>query len=88
MFHLLVVVSAIAGHLSPTFVAPQRSAILRLGTFPVASMRRFHLDAQVGERHIERVSVIGAVADETLGQGHYESLVEGGRYEPTHVRRS
>ena len=53
-------------------LAAQGAAVLGLGAFPVAPVRRDHLDAQLGQRRIERVGIIGAVANEPLRQGIYE----------------
>jgi hypothetical protein len=71
--------------------APQWTAVLGLGAFPAAPMRRDHLDAQVQERLVERIGVVGAVANEAQGQGVYETGVERGRRgrdEGNLVRRS
>jgi hypothetical protein len=75
-------------YLPTTLVATQRSAILRLGPLPVAAMRRDHRDSELGQRCVESISVIGAIADEASGEVGDEARVEGGSDEPTLVRRS
>jgi hypothetical protein len=49
-------------------IAPQRAAILGLGAFAATPVRRDHLDAQLGERLVQGVSVVGAIPDEPLGE--------------------
>jgi hypothetical protein len=51
-------------------VPTQQTTILRLGYLAHAVVRRDHLDAEVGQRLVERVSVVGAIRDEPLGQGN------------------
>jgi hypothetical protein len=51
-------------------------------------MRRYHLDSKLGQLYIERVSVVGAIADKSFGQLSYESPVEGRGDKPTLMRRS
>ena len=63
--------------LPPAFVSTQRTAVLRFGLLPVAPVRRNHLDAQLGQLNVKRVSSIGAVADEALRQLRDTSGVEG-----------
>ena len=75
-------------HLPAAFVPAQRPAILRLGAFPAAPVRRDHLDPQLQERLVERVGIVGAVADEPSGQVGYEAGVEGSGDEGDLVRRS
>ena len=70
------------------FVATKWSAILGLGLLSVAAVRSDHLDTKLGERCIEGVGVVGAVADEPLGQLRYDAGVEGGGNERHLVRRS
>lgn len=50
--------------LPPAFVAAQRSAILRLRFPPIAPMRGDHLDAWFGQLNVERISIMGAIADQ------------------------
>ena len=44
-------------------VAAQHAAILGLGLFSAASMGGDHLDGLVGELSVERIAVVGFVAD-------------------------
>jgi hypothetical protein len=61
-------------HNLPTAPIPaERTAILGLGAFPAAPMGRNHLDAQMVQRGIQRIGVIGAIANEALRQGIYET---------------
>jgi len=68
-------------------IAPQGPAILGLGALPTASMWRNHFNAEFQERLVQGVSVVGAVADDSLGQLVDEAGVEGGRDESDLVRR-
>ena len=73
----------------PTALVPsQWTAILGLGAFPVPTVRGNHLDAELGQRVVERISVVGAVANQALGQLGYEAGVEGGSDEGDLMRRS
>src|SRR6185312_1073316 len=58
------------------------------GTHPSPTMGCDHLDAQLGQRRIQWISIISAIADEASWQGVYEAGVEGGRDEGNLVRRS
>jgi hypothetical protein len=51
-----------------TAVTPQRPPVLSYGLLPVAAMWRNHLDACSGQLGVERVGVIGFIADQSLGQ--------------------
>jgi hypothetical protein len=74
--------------LPTALVAAQGPSILGLGPFPVAPVRGNHLDTQLHERFVERIGVVGAVANEPVGQLVYEAGVEGCRDEANLVRRS
>lgn len=54
-------------------VATQGAAILGLGAFATALVRSNHLDAQLDERFVQGVSIVGAVPDEPLGEIRYEA---------------
>ena len=73
-------------------IAPQGTPILGLGSGTPTAMGRDHLDAQRCQRDIQRdiqrIGVIGAVADETNRQVVYETGVKGGGDEGNLVRRS
>jgi len=73
--------------LPSAFVAPQRSAVLGLGTFPVAPMWGNHLDAQLSQLEVQRVSIVGAITNQTSGEVRDEARVESGSDETTLVRR-
>src|ERR1051325_508748 len=67
-------------------VAPQWPSVLRL--VPVLPIWRNHLDPSLGELLVERVRVVGLVANELLGIGVEEAGVEGFFDERGLVRRS
>jgi hypothetical protein len=72
-------------------IASEGTAILGLRVNSSAPMRRNHLDAQVGQRCIQRIRIIGAVSDEAQRHTCYEAGVEGeegGGDERNLVRRS
>ena len=69
-------------------VTPQGPPILRLGPGAIAPVGGDHLDAQRRERGIQRIGIVGAVANEPLGQFGYETGIEGGGDEGNLVRRS
>ncbi len=75
-------------HLPTALVAAQGAAILGLGLLTVAPVGCDHLDAQLSQRRIQRVGVVGAVADQASGEVRDEARVEGGRDEADLVRRS
>lgn len=62
-------------------IPPERTAILRLRPLAATAMGRGHLDAYVGQRRIERVSIVRSVTDEAAGQGGDTARVECGRDE-------
>ena len=62
-------------------VAAQRSTVLGL-PFPGGVVRSDHLDAALGELGIERIAVVGAIANQALGWLVGESLLEGVVDEP------
>jgi hypothetical protein len=70
------------------FVAAQRTPILGLGTDTATAMGRNQLNAQIQQRRIQGIGIVGAVADESLGQLVYEPRGEGGGDEGHRVRRS
>ena len=74
--------------LPSTFVAAQRSAVLRSGLFAVPPVRGNHLHVKLRQFHVQRIGVVGAVANEALGQLSDKSGVESGSDETTLVRRS
>jgi hypothetical protein len=69
-------------------VAAQRAPILGLRAFAAASMRRNHLDTEFSQRLVQRVGVVGAIADEPFRQAGYEAGVEGGGDKRNLMRRS
>jgi hypothetical protein len=73
----------------PAALVPTQGATI-LGRRPraVATMRRNHLNAQVGQRRIESVRIIGPVANEPMREVIYEAGVEGWCDERDLVRRS
>ena len=75
-------------NLPATAVAAQGAAILGLGAFAVASVGRNHLDPKPGQRYVEAIRVIGAVADEPYGHVRYEAGIERGGDKRDLVRRS
>jgi hypothetical protein len=55
--------------LSSLLVATQGTAVLGDGLGPTASVRRYHLDASLsGKRGVERIAVVGFVADQMSGK--------------------
>jgi hypothetical protein len=54
-------------NLPAAFEASELATILCLGLDPIRAMRRNHLDAAPGEQGIQLVTVIGAIANQTLG---------------------
>src|SRR5260370_5985294 len=75
-------------NLPTPLVAPQRAAILGLGTFATAPVRRDHLDPEVDKRLVQGVCVVGEIPDEPLREIRYKAGVEGGSDEGNLVRRS
>ena len=66
----------------------QRAPILRLGLRAAPTMRCDHLDTQLCQGCIQRVGIVGPVADQAAGQGVYKAGVERGGDEADLVRRS
>ncbi len=60
----------------PAAVAAQLPEILRLAT-TARMVRRDHLDAHLGELGVERVAVVGRVADQLVGQRLDEARLQG-----------
>ena len=69
-------------------VPPQGSAILSLGAFPVATVGRDHLHAQVRQGDIQGIGIVGAIPNKALGQCGYKTGFEGRRDGADLVRRS
>jgi hypothetical protein len=69
-------------------VPTQGATILGLGPLSVATVWGNHLNAQVSQRRIESVRIIGPVANEPVREVIYEAGVEGGGDESNLVRRS
>jgi len=69
-------------------VAAQRAAVLGLGLGAVAPVWGNHLDAQLAQSLIQRVGIVGAVANKPLGQLVDKAGVERGGDERHLVRRS
>lgn len=57
-------------------IAAQRATVLR-DAHAVRMVRRDHLDAELRELGVERIAVIGLVADQSLRQRLQESLPKG-----------
>src|ERR1700733_1627581 len=70
-------------------VATQFATVLSSFTGPIELVRRDQLDAMsLPEALIERIAVVGTVADHSFGFGSRESLCEGGFDEFGFMRRS
>jgi hypothetical protein len=69
-------------------IASEWTPILRSGTDTSAAMGRDHLDAQVSQLCIQRIGIIGFVADQPLREVADEAGVEGGSDEGNLARRS
>jgi hypothetical protein len=70
------------------FVATQRSAILGPLLLAVAAVGSNHLHSQLGQFHVQRIGVVGAVADQASRERIDEAGVEGRGDQTTLVRRS
>jgi hypothetical protein len=70
-----------------TSVAPQHAAILRGGSGSLGVVRRDHLDTEtLANLHIQRIAVVSAVADQTLGSFGEEASLDGGFNESCFMR--
>ena len=75
--------------LSAPTVAPQLAAVLRLGPTAVALVGRNQFDAVLLlQARIQRIAVIGAVANHASRRRRREALFDGGFDEPGFMRRS
>src|SRR5260370_15593227 len=73
---------------TPT-IAPQLAPVLRVGLAPVDFMRRDQLDAVLLlQSLIQRIAVVGPVADHSLRRRHREALLDGGFDETSFMGRS
>ena len=75
-------------HFPTPLVSTQLSTVLRFRLFPIAFMRRDHLDSKLSQFHVQWVGIISLIADQFFRFLGNQSVLDRRADEPDFMRRS